>query len=108
MLKILNNIFRNARDFFSIGDEDSINFLNRQIIYAMFEDVQGVITDLGQMKLDYMLDEVSSKDPIPDLIVGDFNEEDLLSRKSTKNSIDRFGTFEMDWYKNKDWKLFII
>ena len=67
----------------------------------MCADPKGVIANLGQMKLDHMLEEFSLKDPIPEIV----NIEDYSHKSS-----DDFGSLVTlkTWYQNKDWKMFAI
>ena len=74
----------------------------------MFVDIRGVITKLGQLKLDYMLGEIKDhNENIPDVVTMD-EEDDIFSKRSRSESLDKFGTFGQDWYKTKDWKMFTI
>jgi hypothetical protein len=41
----------------------------------MFKDIRVILRDLGQMKLDHMLEESHSKEPIPDKEDEDFRDE---------------------------------
>lgn len=82
MLAILDKVFGSCPEYFPRKSEDSLNFLNRQIIHAMFLDLRSVITDLGQMKLDHMLEEFDSKkNIIPEVV---FDDVDSMSDKSMK------------------------
>lgn len=68
MLGIVQAIFCTNPAYFGNKDSnDAINTLNRNIIYAMFADIRVILRDLGQMKLDHMLEEVvKSNKPIPE------------------------------------------
>jgi len=41
----------------------------------MFKDIRVILRDLGQMKLDHMLEESSNKEPIPEKEDEDFRDE---------------------------------
>lgn len=84
---------------------DSLNFLNRQIIMAMFEDIRVVLRDLAQLKLDHMLEEFSGlKEEIPESGYYSAEEEtqDVMSYFSgnTESDLNKART----WFAKKDWK----
>lgn len=73
----------------------------------MFEDLRNVIRDLGQMKLDHMLEEIKNmKEPIPE----SFNDDDDFNMTAKSSEMERFSDTKSknSWYNSKDWKTLTV
>ena len=103
LLRIVTQIFNASRTFPNQG-EDPLNFLQRNILHAMFEDSQSTIKTLATLKLDFILEE--HKDvQIPDVIKFD---SDFNGGRMTSDSTGVIDQEPLDWYLNKDWKMFTV
>jgi hypothetical protein len=98
LLGIVQAIFGTNPAYFGAKDGgDAINTLNRNIIYAMFGDIRVILRDLGQMKLDHMLEEVGRK-PIPEQEEEDFRDD----RTCTTEQFSKASRAQT-WYDSKNW-----
>jgi len=70
-------------------------------------NLSGMITDLGKMKLDHMLEEFGDKkdEEIPIKLCEDDEFESSISSKGIDKSLS---STQKDWYSEKDWKMFTI
>ena len=100
MHKILTRIFKNCPNYYAPDPKivDPLNYLERQIILAMYIDLDGVLRDLGQMRLDQILGEHNDDGGITEKVL-DFEDMSLRKSKSADPLI-------RDWYQSKDWKAF--
>lgn len=81
-----------------------MNFLMRQIIYAMFTDIRTVLRDLGQIKLDHYLEEFKGlKEEIPESGLHDGEEEGDISSLYTTSTCSK-AEQSKSWFARKDWK----